>query len=178
MEFRAQKPSDSLDIKVLFETVFSKSESEQEGALIGNLVKEMMASTNSRDLYGFVADDDGKIVGAIFFSRLTFQNDLDVFILGPVAVHAERQGLGIGRAVIMHGLRELENRGICFVITYGDPAFYSRVGFHHISQHAIEAPHSLSQPEGWLGQSLTEEPIETISGHCTCVKALDNPVYW
>ena len=178
MEYRAQKPSDSLDIEVLFDSVFAKSESEQEGALIRNLAKEMMASTDSRDLYGFVADDDGKIVGAIFFSRLTFQNNLDVFILAPVAVHTDHQGLGIGRALIMHGLREIEKRGIRFVITYGDPAFYSKVGFHHISQNAIEAPHSLSQPEGWLGQSLTEEQIETIHGHCTCVKALDNPVYW
>jgi putative acetyltransferase len=178
MEFRAQKPGDSLDIEVLFETVFAKSESEQEGTLIRNLAKEMMASTDSRDLYGFVADDDGKIVGAIFFSRLAFKNDLDVFILAPVAVHAEHQRLGIGRALIMHGLREMEKRGVDFVVTYGDPAFYSRVGFHQISQNAIEAPHSLSQPEGWLGQSLTEEPIDTIPGHCTCVKALDNPVYW
>jgi len=178
MEFRARKPSDSLDIEVLFETAFAKSENEQEGTLIRNLVKDMMASTDSRDLYGFVADDDGKIVGAIFFSRLAFQNDLDVFILAPVAVHAEHQGLGIGRALIMHGLREMENRGVGFAITYGDPAFYSKVGFHQISQNAIEAPHSLSQPQGWLGQSLTKEPIETIPGHCTCVKALDNPVYW
>jgi len=178
MEFRTQKPSDSLEIEILFDSVFSKSENEQEGALISNLAKEMMASTDGRDLQGFVADDDGKIVGAIFFSRLTYQNDLDVFILAPVAVHTDHQGLGIGRALISHGLREMEERSVKFVITYGDPAFYSKVGFHNISQNAIEAPHPLSQPEGWLGQSLTDEQIKTIPGHCTCVKALDNPVYW
>lgn len=178
MKFRSQKPSDSHDIKVLIDSVFTKSESEREGALISNLAKEMMANTSSQDLHGFVADDDGKIIGTIFFSRLTFQKDIDVFILAPVAVHADRQGLGIGRALITHGLREMEKRRIRFVITYGDPAFYSKVGFHHISQKAIEAPHPLSQPEGWLGQTLADEQIETIPGPCTCVKALDNPAYW
>ena len=178
MEFRAQKPGDSNAIEGLFDSVFTKSEGEQEGALVSNLAKEMMASTDSRDLYNFVADDGEQIVGAIFFSRLTFQNDLDVFILAPVAVHTDHQGMGIGQALITHGLREMEKRGVSFVITYGDSAFYSKVGFHQISQNAIEAPHSLSQPEGWLGQSLSDEPIETILGRCTCVNALDNPVYW
>ena len=178
MEFRAQKPGDSSAIEGLFDSVFTRSEGEQEGALISNLAKEMMANIDSQDLYGFVADDGKQIVGAIFFSRLTFQNDLKVFILAPVAVHTDYQGMGTGRALITHGLREMEKRGVSFVITYGDPAFYSKVGFHQISQHAIAAPHSLSQPEGWLGQSLSDEPIETIPGRCTCVDALDNPVYW
>jgi predicted N-acetyltransferase YhbS len=109
---------------------------------------------------------------------LTFEHDINVFILAPVAVHADHQGMGIGRALITHGLRELEKHGVRFVTTYGDPSFYSKVGFRSISPKAIEPPLPLSQPEGWLGQSLTDEPVETISGHCTCVKALDNPVYW
>ncbi|NBD18218.1 MAG: hypothetical protein GVY04_19405 [Cyanobacteria bacterium] len=52
--------------------MFSQSEGEQEGKLIGNLAKELIATTNSRDLYGFVAVDGEQMIGAIFFSRLTF----------------------------------------------------------------------------------------------------------
>ena len=178
MDFRDHKPSDSPAVEDLFVSVFSKSEGEEEGALIGNLVKEMIASTDSRDLYGFVAVDGKQIVGAIFFSRLSFQKVIDVFILAPVAVHSDHQGMGIGRALITHGLQEMQRRGASFVTTYGDPSFYSRVGFHPISQDAIAAPLELSQPEGWLGQSLTGDAIETIPGRCTCVKALDNPAYW
>jgi predicted N-acetyltransferase YhbS len=178
MELRAHKPSDSPSIEDLFASVFTAFEGEQEGALIGNLAKELMASTNSGDLYGFVAVDERQIVGAIFFSRLTFEKTIDVFILAPVAVDADHQGTGIGQALITHGLREMENQGVRFVITYGDPAFYSKVGFHPISHNAIKAPLELSQPEGWLGQSLTDETIETIPGHCACVKALNNPAYW
>jgi len=178
MDFRAYKPSDSPAIEGLFVSVFSKSEGEQEGALIGNLVKEMIASTDNRDLHGFVAVDGKKIVGAIFFSRLSFEKDIDVFILAPVAVHSDHQGMGIGQALITHGLREMQKMGVRFVTTYGDPSFYSKVGFQPISQDVIGAPFELSQPEGWLGQPLTDEPIKTIPGNCTCVKALDNPAYW
>lgn len=178
IEFRAQKPSDSSAIERLFVSVFSKSEGEQEGTLIGNLAKDLIASTDSRDLYGFVAVDGGQVVGAIFFSRLTFEKDIDVFILAPVAVHTEYQGRGIGQALITHGLREMKKRGVSVVTTYGDPDFYSKVGFHPLSQDMIRAPLELSQPEGWLAQSLTDDSIETIPGRCSCVKALDNPAYW
>jgi predicted N-acetyltransferase YhbS len=178
MEFRAYKPSDSSAIESLFVSVFSTSEGEQEGALIGNLAKELIARTSSRDLYGFVAVDGEQMVGAIFFSRLTFDKDIDVFILAPVAVHTEYQGMGIGQALITHGLREMKKIGVRVVTTYGDPAFYSKVGFHPLSQDMIEAPLELSQPEGWLGQSLTDDSIEPIPGRCSCVKALDNPAYW
>jgi len=178
IEFRAHQPDDSPAIAGLFVSVFSQSEGEQEGALIGNLAKELIANSNSRDLYGFVAVDGKQIVGAIFFSRLIFEKDIDVFILSPVGVHVDYQGMGIGQALITHGLREMQERGVRFVTTYGDPSFYSKVGFHPISQDAIAAPFELSQPEGWLGQSLTDHSIESIPGTCTCVKALDNPAYW
>ena len=178
MDFRAYKPGDSPAIEALFVSVFSRSEGEEEGALIGKLVKEMMATTHSPDLYGFVAVDGGQILGAIFFSRLTFEKDIDVFILAPVAVHSDHQGMGIGQALITYGLRDMERRGVSFVTTYGDPSFYSKVGFHPISPDMIAAPFELSQPEGWLGQSLTGDVIESIPGECTCVKALDDPAYW
>jgi putative acetyltransferase len=178
VEFRAHQPSDSAAVESLFASVFSKSEGEQEGARIGNLAKELIATTGSRDLYGFVAVDGEQIVGAIFFSRLTFAKEVEVFILAPVAVHTEFQRMGVGQALITHGLREMKKRGVRIVTTYGDPAFYSKIGFHSLSQDVIEAPLELSRPEGWLGQSLTDDPVERIPGRCSCVKALDNPAYW
>ena len=178
MEFRLYKPSDSSAIEDLFVSVFTESEGEQEGALLGNLVKELIASTESRDLYGFVAVDMEQIVGAVFFSRLTFERDIDVFILSPVAVHADHQGKGIGKALIRHSLQEMKKTGVRLVTTYGDPTFYSKVGFHPLSPDTVQPPLELSLPQGWLGQSLTDDPIEAIPGRCTCVKALDNPVYW
>lgn len=178
MEFRPIEPGDSTAVEELFISVFSASEGEQEGALVGRLAKELIACADRQDIYGFVAVDRKQIVGAIFFSRLTFDSPHDAFLLAPVAVHRDHQGVGIGKALIAHGLREMAHQGVSFVATYGDPAFYSKAGFHPISKDVIRPPYELSQPEGWLGQSLTDDSPETVFGRCSCVKALDNPVYW
>ncbi len=158
--------------------MFTKAEGEEEGALIGSLSKELILDTHNQDLSGFVAVEGEQIVGAIFFSRLTFEKDIDVFILAPVAIHNDYQGRGIGQALINHGLREMQRKGVGTVTTYGDPAFYAKVGFQPLSQTVIRPPYDLSQPVGWLGKSLTGDSIDPIPGSCVCVKAFDNPVYW
>lgn len=178
MEFRLYRQRDSSAIESLFVSVFTQSEGESEGMLIGNLARDLMATTDRRDLHGFVAVDKERIIGAIFFSRLAFETDVDAFILSPVAVHSDHQGMGVGRALIAHGLKEIKHRGVKIVTTYGDPGFYAKVGFHPLSQDTVKPPLALSQPEGWLGQSLIADPIMAIPGRCSCVKALDNPVYW
>jgi predicted N-acetyltransferase YhbS len=95
-----------------------------------------------------------------------------------VAVHSDYQGKGVGQALINFGLKELKDRGVAVVLTYGDPAFYHKVGFHQVSHETIIAPFELSQPEGWLGQSLIGDAVETLRGTCKCVAALNDPAYW
>jgi predicted N-acetyltransferase YhbS len=178
MKFRHHAVNDSQAIVALFTSVFTESEGAAEGELIGRLARDLLEKTSEQDLFNFVADDDGRIVGSIFFSRLDFGNGVEAFILAPVAVQGHYQGKGIGRALIDHGLGELRDRGISLVLTYGDPGFYSKVGFRKISHQAVQAPFELTQPEGWLGQSLVGDPIETLAGRCTCVEALNNPAFW
>jgi len=64
------------------------------------------------------------------------------------------------------------------IFTYGDPKFYSKVGFNLISEKLVKAPLKLTYPEGWLGQSLVSDNIEAISGHSYCVEAFNKPEYW
>lgn len=178
MEYRDHRASDAEAIERLVVVAFSAAEGEEEGRRIGRLVRDLIAGTANRDLYGFVAVDREAVVGAIFFSRLTFERDIEIFLLSPVAVHPDWQGKGIGQALISHGLRALKDRGVQVVTTYGDPAFYGKVGFQPLSEEVLAAPVPLSHPSGWLEQSLTGESIEPISGGCRCVKALNDPVYW
>ncbi len=63
-------------------------------------------------------------------------------------------------------------------MTYGDIRFYSKVGFTAINEERIQAPLTLSYPEGWLAQSLTGKAITPISGKPTCLEAIANPIYW
>ncbi|NEQ44494.1 MAG: hypothetical protein F6K00_13410 [Leptolyngbya sp. SIOISBB] len=94
-----------------------------------------------------------------------------------MAIHNEHQDKGIGQALITD-LSELKSRGVGIVLTYGDPRFYSKVGFRSLSPETIQPPFELSQPEGWLGQSLSGDAIAMLSGQCACVEALSDPKYW
>jgi len=178
IEYRPIRPADTDAVKKLFTDTFTRSESEKEGKLIGNLVNELIHQTDPGDLFGFAAVDGEKTVGAIFFSRLTFATAADVFMMAPVAVHRDFQGKGIGQNLIRYGLQQMKEKGTQIAVTYGDPAFYGKTGFQPLSQELIPPPLELSQPIGWLGQSLTETPIPKLPGPSRCVQAFNNPAYW
>ena len=163
----------------LFATTFAASESAEEGALIGNLVAKLLSKTPQGDIYVFTAHDDGEILGGAIFSRLIYADDpRSVFILSPMAVSNDRQGEGIGQALLKHALAELRDDGVAVAITYGDPAFYGKVGFLPLDDETAASPLPLSFPVGWIGQSLTGEPLNPLKGKCTCVAALNDPAIW
>jgi len=171
-------PNNADEIKSLFTKVFTDSEGQSEGILIGNLASELMTETDDKDLYGFVAVENEKILACIFFSRLTFESNICAFILSPVAVHTDHQGKGICQQLIKYGIERLKDEEVELVMTYGNPNFYSKVGFNPVKEETVKAPLHLTYPEGWLGQSLIGNSIEPIAGHSSCVKALSKPEYW
>ena len=60
MELSLFSSSDTSEIIELFTNVFSASENEPEGQVIGNLVSDLIATTNPQDLIGCVAiSNDG-----------------------------------------------------------------------------------------------------------------------
>lgn len=162
----------------LFRSVFSVSESIEEGQLIGELVGNLFTTLDNQAVIGFGAYEKTSLRGAIFFTQLRFSTPIKVYMLAPVAVSTEHQGKGIGQELITHGLNTMQQRTVDVITTYGDPAFYSKVGFEPLSETTIEAPLTLSMPVGWQGQSLTQTPIPTIAEKPACVAAFNNAVYW
>lgn len=179
MEFRLGAGDAAEELARLFADTFTASEGEAEGRLIGALARDMLATTPDRDLLVVSAWEGGEPAGCIMFSRLAFAEDArTVFLLAPVAVATGRQGRGIGQRLLRHGLDELRRRGIDVAMTYGDPAYYGKVGFRPVSDTEVPAPFALSQPEGWLGQSLTDRPLDALKGPSRCVDALNRPEFW
>lgn len=178
MELSVFNPNDVEEIIQLFARTFSDSEGQSEGLLIGNLVDALMTGTDENNLYGFVATENEQIIGCIFFSRLTFKNGVCAFLLSPVAIHTSFQGKGTGQKLINFGLKTLKDNGVELAFTYGDPNFYSKVGFSPIAEKLVKAPLKLSYPEGWLGQSLVGDEIEPITGESHCVDAFNKPEIW
>lgn len=178
MVYKTLDKSSQTQVTDLFRSVFTTSEGEEEGRLIGTLASKLSLGIDNQEIICFGAYDGESIIGAIFFSRLRFNEAIQVFMLSPVAVNTKNQGKGVGQGLINHGLSELKNRSVAVTVTYGDPSFYSKVGFQPMSESVIQAPLKLSMPGGWLGQSLTGEPIPTIKGRPTCVEEFNDPVYW
>ena len=178
MELAASTPGQRTDIVQLFTKTFSDSEGPEEGQLIGTLVQDLIASPNKADILGFVAMKEEVVIAGIFFTRLTFECDINAFILAPVAVHTDHQSRGIGQALINFGLNGMKKAGVELVFTYGDINYYSKVGFRQIDESIARAPLSLSYPEGWLAQSLVSDRLDPIPGNSVCVPEFDNPKYW
>lgn len=178
MKLSTYNPNDIREIRQLFTLTFSDSEGQSEGFLIGNLVHDLITNTDDHDLYGFVATENEQIIGCIFFSRLTFENSTTAFLLSPVAILTSYQGKGVGQKLINFGLSTLKGNGVELALTYGDPNFYSKVGFSLITEKIVKAPFNLTFPDGWLGQSLVRDKIKPIDGNSLCVDAFNKPEIW
>jgi predicted N-acetyltransferase YhbS len=179
MEFVTGHKEREAAIVALFTETFTAAEGEEEGKRIGELVRRLLQDTDDDDLFVFTAEDSGTIVGGIVFSRLAYPEDeRTVFLLAPVAVASDRQGEGIGQALLAHGLAAVGSAGVDVAITYGDPAFYTKVGFQPVNEADAAPPLTLTQPEGWLAQSLTSDTLQPLRGPSRCVSALDDPVFW
>ena len=178
MEFRHYNSTEASSIRELFTSVFSESEGETEGRMIGDLAKKLLKDTDAEDLFVFVAVEHNEVIGAVCVTRMPAEKEAEIFVLAPVAVASKYQGMGIGQKLIKYGITELKGRGIKLLVTYGDPNFYSKTGFQKIAEKTIQPPFKLTQPEGWLAQSLDGSPLMTIEGKCSCVSALDDSRYW
>jgi putative acetyltransferase len=179
MDFSTDYTAHTDAITQLFHSAFTTSEGAEEGALISDLARRIMLETSAEDLRVLTAWQDGTIVGGAFFTRLVYPEDRrSVFLIAPVAVAPERQGQGIGQLLLRRGLDALRQEGVGIAVTYGDPSFYGRVGFKAMSQTDMAAPQPLQQPQGWIGLSLTRQPLTPVRGPCRCVAAFDDPAFW
>jgi len=89
----------------------------------------------------FVAECDGALVGNIMYTRANVLCDsgetLPVLSFGPLSVLPSWQGKGVGSALVNHSLKKAAELGYNAVLIYGDPAFYSRLGFRSAESFGI-----------------------------------------
>jgi putative acetyltransferase len=66
--------------------------------------------------------------------------DFPALGLGPISVLPDRQGRGVGAALMHAVLAAAEATGEALVALLGDPAFYGRFGFVAASELGVAAP--------------------------------------
>jgi len=83
-----------------------------------------------------VAELDGVIVGQVTFSPATLSDGSNPwFALGPISVEPSVQLQGVGSALILRGLADIEALGALGCILTGNPAYYQRFGFELTPEH-------------------------------------------
>ncbi|MEL6745110.1 MAG: N-acetyltransferase [Pseudomonadota bacterium] len=163
----------------MFAESFTAGEGTDEGKLIGGLVRDLLSQTPKTDIRVFCAEAEGRIIGTAVFTRLTYAEDpQSVFLLSPMAVTPNRQRKGVGETLLTEALKDLRREGAQIAITYGDPNYYKRVGFLPVTEEQVRAPLPLSQPDGWIGQSLQDGSVPVLKGPSNCVSALNRADIW
>ncbi|MEM6461687.1 MAG: N-acetyltransferase [Pseudomonadota bacterium] len=117
--------------------------------------------SQERGVLSLVALIDSAVAGHVVFTDCGTGGAVsNVALLGPLAVSADRQRMGIGGTLVRAGLEHLEKEGIGFVCVLGDPAYYSRFGF--TPEPDVLPPYPL--PNEWLGawQSLALNSKEAL----------------
>jgi predicted N-acetyltransferase YhbS len=104
------------------------------------------------------------LTGAISFWPLKIgEAGIDALLLGPLAVHPDRQNIGIGRALMRTALDNAKALGHRLVILVGDAPYYARVGFKKVPHGQIELPGPVD-PERLLYLELAEGALALANG--------------
>ena len=83
--------------------------------------------------------DDGQVIGHVVCTRAR-SGSADALGLGPISVRPERQGEGVGSALMHAVLGAAEAMGEPAVVLIGEPGYYSRFGFVPAADHGITPP--------------------------------------
>ena len=92
-----------------------------------------------------VAEEEGRLVGHVMFSEAVIRTDggeVGALALGPVGVIPERQGRGVGSALIREGLDRCVQEGHRIVVLLGHPGYYPRFGFSAERAGNLSSPYS------------------------------------
>jgi putative acetyltransferase len=88
-----------------------------------------------------VAEVDGEVVGHVVCTRGTVGADRRPALgLGPIGVHPDRQGRGLGSALVHAVLAVAEAQDETLVALLGSTEFYGRLGFVPATEHGVQAP--------------------------------------
>jgi predicted N-acetyltransferase YhbS len=92
------------------------------------------------DGLSFVAVENRRVIGTVRLWDITAGPKQPALLLGPIAVACDRQGHGIGGALMRHCLRAAGDLGHQAVLLVGDAPYYGRFGFSGDGTGALWMP--------------------------------------
>lgn len=111
-----------------------------------------------------VRDPGVDLAGTISFWPLAIgEKESPAILLGPLAVHPDRQKLGIGLMLMRKGLTLAKAMGHGLVLLVGDEPYYSKVGFAKLPAGLISLPGPVN-PDRFLYLELEPGALDGVSG--------------
>jgi predicted N-acetyltransferase YhbS len=104
------------------------------------------------------------VVGAISYWPLAVgAKGSKALLLGPLAVHPERQNSGIGLLLMQKTLAKAKTAGHRLVLLVGDSPYYGRVGFVQVPEGQVMMPGPVD-PKRLLGLELVGGSLSEAHG--------------
>ncbi|MGX9720185.1 GNAT family N-acetyltransferase [Stenotrophomonas acidaminiphila] len=128
---RDERPTDIDAIARLTEAAFASAPhtSHTEQFIVAALREAGQLSIS------LVALEGDELVGHVAVSPVTLSSgDRGWYGLGPISVRPDRQGHGIGSALMAAAIGRLETMGSAGCVLLGDPDYYARFGFRACRQ--------------------------------------------
>jgi putative acetyltransferase len=144
VDIRVERSADAAAVRRVHVQAFGN-----RGDAVGDLLDGLRRQVRPENGLSLVSVDGDDPVGHVLFSRGLLdapQRLVEIQVLSPVAVVPERQGEGIGSALIRRGLDVMAERGVPVVFLEGDPRYYSRLGFESGGAFGFRKP-SLRIPD-------------------------------
>lgn len=142
MIIRKEEVKDHNEVYSLIKRAFSFAEHAD-----GN-EQDLAAALRKSEAYipelSLVAEEDGKIVGHILFTKAEVGGAV-VLALAPLSVLPEYQKQGVGTALIQEGHRIARELHYGYSIVLGSETYYPRAGYLPADSFGIKAPFDVPQ---------------------------------
>ncbi|MGH2716301.1 MAG: GNAT family N-acetyltransferase [Thermoleophilaceae bacterium] len=144
---RPEAAPDRDAIRRVLEQAFAPSGAE------ARLVDALRADADLVPELCLVAEEGGKVVGHIAYSRARLESGHEVLALAPMGVLPERQRDGIGSALVRESLERAAGTTFPLVVVLGHPEYYPRFGFEPGAAFGVVDPYG-APPEAWMAHRL------------------------
>lgn len=149
---RQERPGDEAAIHAVTDAAFGNVDDESA------VIDRLRAGDRWIPELSIVAEDlDGRIVGHCVTSVGDLVGDdgtiRPILGLGPISVAPDRQGQGIGAALIARTVETATAAGWPVIVLLGHPSYYPRFGFQPARALGIE-PQQAWKDENWMALRL------------------------
>ena len=118
----------------------------------------------AQPIVSLVAEENDAVVGHIMFTPVSLANHSELIMgLAPLAVVPDRQGAGIGSALVRAGLERCKKLGAGAAVVLGHPKFYPRFGFFPAARFGVTCEYDVPQ-EAFMAIELKPGALRQASG--------------